>query len=254
MPKRGKGTTDELRRVRDPFHALIVQSMRRHGFREITKWADHFRIGRTTLYNLLHGRETGSGTWVTPSLETLVKLARAFDKPLHELVYMVQPDAPGAELKSTGTTAPLVESEPPPRQVSVNIAGWCNTSSQQDESSYPNVVWVEEEFSEGKELYAFKILGDSMAAGRVPIHHGDIVLVDGNDKGSNTASVVARLAGNGYVCKMLKEDRFGKLLQSRNPEHTNGTPSAIPMEQVAEIVGRVVRIIHDERSNDGCDS
>lgn len=89
-----------------------------------------------------------------------------------------------------------------------------------------------------------------MAAGKRPILDGDIVIVDKNDKGYNTASVVARLHDDSYVVKMLKDDRFGKLLQSRNPEHTNGTPSAIPISEVAEIVGRVVRIVGDVDSRD----
>lgn len=246
MPKRGRERIDDFRRVRGPFHALIVQSMRRHGFSEITKWADHFKIGRTTLYNLLHGRETDAGTWVTPSLETLVKLSKAFDKPLHELVYMIQPDAPGAQI-ATGDKEMSTETNVPVRDFQVNIAGWHSAHQSQGALNHQEVIWVEEAFARDKDLYAFRVLGDSMAAGKVPIHHGDIVLVDGHDKGFNTASVIAKLRGDGYVCKMLKDDVFGKLLQSRNPEHTNGTPSAIPMEQVEEIVGRVIRIIHDEK-------
>lgn len=85
-----------------------------------------------------------------------------------------------------------------------------------------------------------------MAAGKRPIQDGDLIIVNALDQGYNTASVVARLTDDTYVVKMLKDDKFGRLLQSRNPEHTNGTPSAIPMEHVAEIVGRVVRVIADD--------
>lgn len=84
-----------------------------------------------------------------------------------------------------------------------------------------------------------------MAAGRRPILDGDRIIVDLNDPGENTDSVVARLRDGNFVCKMLKLDRFGKALQSRNPEATNGTPSFIPAAEVDSIVGKVVRVISD---------
>jgi len=109
-------------------------------------------------------------------------------------------------------------------------------------------IWVDESFAQGKELLGFRIRGDSMASGRHPIYDGDTVLVDKNAPPRNNAPVVARLVDDGYVCKLYKEDRFSHLvkLASANPEHQNGTPTAISPEQIEEIVGRVVRIIHDQ--------
>lgn len=233
----------DIKSLRGPFNALIVQSMRREGIKEITKWADHFSIGRTTLYNLMNGRETITGGWVTPSIETLVKLAKAFQKPLHELVYMVEPDAPGAELMRSEGPSRL-----PVRELPVRVAGWCGAGPDQSEEVLGECVYIEEDFVRGRELVAFKIRGDSMQAGKNPIYSGDVVLVDRGDKGYDTASVVARLTTGGYVCKTLKDDKFGVNLVSANPNYTNGTPPYIPRTDVAELVGRVVRVIHDDVS------
>ncbi len=96
------------------------------------------------------------------------------------------------------------------------------------------------------DLVAFKIRGDSMEGGKRPIYNGDTVLVDRGDKGYDTASVVARLTSGGYVCKTLKDDKFGVHLVSANSLYTNGTPPYIPQSEIDEIVGRVVRIVHDD--------
>ena len=210
---------------------LITKRMAELRIKNLQEFADRFGIGRSTLYDLVRGRSPSHKTWGKPSLDTLVQLANALEKPLHELIYLIEPEAPGANERSY--------------RVRVNIAGWCSDSSEQ-KSTGDWFIYVEEEFAQSRDLRAFKIRGDSMAAGKAPIHHGDIVLVDAGDKGYNTASVVARLLDDSYVCKVLKDDKFGQLLQSRNVDHTNGTPSAIPISQVAEIVGRVVRIIHDD--------
>lgn len=234
MSKRTFSNNEELRRLRGPFNALVVKAMRRDGISEITKWADHWGIGRTTLYSVLRGRETKSGTWVKPSLDTLNLLAKALDTPLHTLVYLIEPEAYGSNM--------IDNLHPAVREIEVGIAGWVGAGPDQDEWD-DSIVCVEEQFAKGKDLVAFRIRGDSMAAGRQPIYDGDIVLVNRSDKGINTSSVVARLDNDGYVCKVLKDDRFGRFLQSRNVDHTNGTPSAIPMSAVEEIVGKVVRII-----------
>lgn len=106
-------------------------------------------------------------------------------------------------------------------------------------------ICVEESFVRRRDLVAFKIRGDSVEAGKNPIYSGDTVVVDRGDKCYDTASVVARLNTGGYVCKTLKDDKFGVHLVSANTLYTNGTPPYIPQADIAEIVGRVVRIIHD---------
>lgn len=229
----------ELRKLRGPFNKLIAQAMRRDGIGEVTKWADHWKIGRTTIYTLLRGRETKTGGWVKPSIDTLVTLSHALRVPTHELLYMLEPEAPGAESVAALETR---NSE----LVMVPVAGIVGGGPEQFEELEGCAVGVEPKFARGKDLVAFRVRGDSMAAGKHPIHDGDQILVNRHDKGHNTNSVVARLVSDGYVCKMLKDDKFGRLLQSRNPEHTNGSPTLIPADLVAEIVGRVVRIIHDE--------
>lgn len=69
--------------------------------------------------------------------------------------------------------------------------------------------------------------------------------MDQNDPRRDTAAIVARLKTSELVLKMLKDDRYGRHLQSRNPAPTDGSPTVIPIQEVAEIVGRVVRVIHD---------
>lgn len=86
-----------------------------------------------------------------------------------------------------------------------------------------------------------------MDGGRTPIKHGDTTLVDQNDKGTNNTPVVARLANGRLVCKLLRVEADTKVLRlaSTNPEHLDSTPTAVPPEDISEIIGRVVRIIHD---------
>lgn len=237
----------EVRKLRGPFNAMVAAAMRRDGIPEITKWADHWNIGRTTLYNLLSGREAASGVWVKPSLDTLSKLSHALKRPLHELVYILEPDALGAGRFAGDPLGSMIlegDYQEPPRatQVPIQIAGWCGAGPEQEVLVGDKEVFVPHSFAAGKELVAFEVHGDSMAAGSHPIHHLDIVIVNRKDKGYDGAAVVARLE-DGYVCKLLKDDRFGKNLYSRNADYTNGTPPAIPIEQVVELVGRVVRVI-----------
>lgn len=231
-------TRKELQEARGPLNALIVRAMRRDGIREITKWADHHGIGRTTLYSVLRGRETASRKWVKPSVDTLIRLAAALDVPLHELIYLVAPDAPGANAKQRVTAGYL-------QAFGVERIPIEALSQAQSAGTAPRFAYAEPDLSRGRDLRAFRMQGDSMAAGRTPIHDDDVVLVDVRDKGSDAATVIARLLDGRYVCKVLKDDKFGRLLQSRNVDHTNDAPSAIATEDVAEIVGRVVRIIHD---------
>lgn len=228
----------EVQEKRARLKELIDERMKELGFLRYEEFADHYGIGRSTIYELLRGRTRSRGAYVLPRSQTMILLAVALDKPLHEIVYLLLPDAPGAEQLeqlTQGNTAQLVP---------VAVAGWVGAGPDQDVWTDETIA-VDRDFARSKDLVAFRIRGDSMAAGRVPIHDGDTVLVNRNDKGANTDSVVARLEGDGYVCKMLKDDKFGRMLQSRNPEHTNGTPSAIPMSHVAEIVGKVVRVVHD---------
>lgn len=137
---------------------------------------------------------------------------------------------------------------PDVRRLPVQVAGWLRAGPDQhyDMADDHEHIYIEEDFAHGRDLLAFRVLGDSMAAGKTPIYSGDTVVVNCDDKGRDGASVVAHLNNDGYVCKLLKQDKFGANLISANPSFTNGTPPYIPGSDVAEIVGRVVRIIHDE--------
>lgn len=237
-------TRREVQAARAELATLVSQRMQEERLETLTAFADRYGIGRSTMYELMRGRSRTRGAWVKASLDTAIALAAALRKPLHEIIYLLEPDAPGAEAVSSD--------EVPLLRVGVGVAGWVGGGpSQNRDGDGEPPIYVPLEFAAGKDLRAFRVRGDSMAAGKRPIHDGDLIIVDALDKGYNTASVVARLLDDGYVVKMLKDDKFGRLLQSRNPEHTNGTPSVIPMEQVAEIVGRVVRIITDDDAEVG---
>ena len=233
----------EVIEARGPLNRLIGRRMRELGIKNIEEFARHAGVSRSNLYELIRGRSPSApSAWKTPSLDTLIPLAKALDKPLHEIIYIVVPDAPGAEvMRSGGGSGAAV------REIEVRVAGWCGAGPDQFDELLGEHIAVEESFVRGRDLIAFRIRGDSMEAGKNPIYSGDTVLVDRSDKGYDTASVVARLTSGGYVCKTLKDDKFGVNLVSANPNYTNGTPPYIPSLDIAEIVGRVVRIIHDSK-------
>ena len=199
------------------------------------EFADRFSIGRSTMYELLRGRSRTRGAYVYPNAQTMIALAGALQRPLHEIIYYILPDAPGADLFVPG-------SADAPRQIAVQIAGWCGAGPEQEILVGDEQVFVSADFARNRDLVAFEVHGDSMDAGKYPIHHLDIVLVDRGDPGHDGAAVVARLE-SGYVCKLLKDDKFGRNLYSRNADYTNGTPPAIPVDNHVEIVGRVVQTI-----------
>lgn len=231
-----------IEELEGPFNKLIAERMRELGFERLEQFAEYAHIGEATLYSLVLGRRTMSGARTRPRLDTLVALSHALNRPLGELAEMAAPDgfvADDAEMTTLAAKRRALA-------LKVDVAGWVGAGPAQDEESYERPIWVEAAFARGKNLRAFRVRGDSMAAGKRPILDGDRVIVDLDNPGSNTDSVVARLKDGSYVCKMLKVDQFGKSLQSRNPEATNGTPSFIPAEEVDQIIGKVIRVVSDD--------
>lgn len=214
-------------KARGPLNGLIAARMRQLGLSTVKEFADYAGVGRTSLHDLVRGRTTPSGTWTKPSLDTLSRLAAALDKPTHELLYLIDPDAPGA-----GTVIDV-------QQVPVYIAGSVGAGPQQLDPS-DEVVYVEKTFAEHRDLVAFHVKGDSMAGGRHPIYDGDIVIVDRQVAGEVNFPVVARLKDDGYVVKRL---RPGGVLDSANPDFVDTHESFITPDRVAQQVGRVVRVI-----------
>ncbi|MEX2534144.1 MAG: LexA family transcriptional regulator [Trueperaceae bacterium] len=228
--------SDRTKELPGPFSTRIARRMKQLGMTRLEQFAEFSGIGATTVYGLMQGRVSRHGKLVKPSLDTLARLADALEMPLHELVYELEPAARGAE-------------DVTPRKVlrlPVHVAGWVGAGPTQDDSILGNDVWVDALFARSKDLVAFRIRGDSMALGPRPILDGDLVLVNRNDKGYDGAAVVARLASEGYVCKLLKDDQFGWKLVSANPRATDGTPPYIGADEVAEVVGRVIETRHLE--------
>jgi repressor LexA len=227
------------RRQRAPLVKLVEDRMKELGLENYSDFADHFNIGRSTVYEVLRGRVGSRGIYVKPRAETLLRFAEALETPLHELVYYFLPDAFGAEEWADGYSTANVQGVP------IYIAGWCGAGPEQEVLEGDDAIFLPASFTRGRDLVAFEVHGNSMAAGAHPIYHLDVVVVDRNNKGQDGSRVVARLE-SGYVCKLLKDDQFGKNLYSANPEYTNGTPPVIPGERVREIVGKVVKVLSND--------
>ncbi len=214
-------------KARGPLNGLIAERMRQLNLSTVKDFADYAGIGRTSIHDLVRGRTTTSGTWTKPSFDTLTKLAVALDKPTHELLYLIDPEAPGANLVFDV------------QQVPVYIAGHVGAGPQQLWERN-DVVYVERQFAENRDLIAFTVVGDSMAGGRHPIHDGDMVIVDQRVGGEVNFPVVARLKDDGHVVKRL---RPGGILDSANPDFVDPDTSIIAPDRIAHLVGRVVRVI-----------
>ena len=216
--------------LRGPINGLIADRMIQLGHQNVREFADYAGIGRTSLHDLLRGRSRTNGSWVKPSLDTLTKLATALQRPTHELLYLIEPEAPGADVPMASEI----------KQVPVQVARRVGAGPEQD-WELEQYTYVEREFAEGRDLVAFKVEGNSMDGGSRPIASGDLVIVDRRQGGEFNSPVVARLTDDGYVCKRL---RPGNFLDSTNPAYDDPDFAIIVPDRVAEVVGRVVRTIH----------
>ncbi len=213
------GKVSEQRSLEGPFAEEILGAMKRLGMKRLEEFADAFGLGRTTVYNLVLGRKIGD-KWVKPSLDTVVRLSRALEIPVDVLI------------------AKLYEGEEwTPQAARIPLLGYVGGGPSQLDEIAERTVPVRWRGS-ARHLVAFRVRGDSMCAGKRPICDGDIIIVNTEDKGHPGAIVVARLDGNSYVVKRMGPDGT---LYSTNPEEPNGPP-VIPVDQVAEIVGRVVEV------------
>lgn len=216
----------EIKRQRGPLNSLVAQRMRELGIANVVGFAEHAGISDTAMYDILNGRVV-NGVLIMPKWQIITKLAQALNRPTHELLYLLDPDAPGADLV-VGV-----------RQVPVYIAGSVGAGPEQLEP-LDEVVYVERAFAENRELVAFRVVGNSMAGGRHPIYDGDVVIVQRGTEGELNFPVVARLRDDGYVVKRL---RPGGILDSANSEFMDPDFALIPPDRVAQIVGQVVRVV-----------
>ncbi|APD10173.1 helix-turn-helix domain-containing protein [Thermus hydrothermalis] len=210
----------EKARLEGPFAEEILAAMKRLGMRRLEEFADAFGLGRTTVYNLVLGRKVGN-KWIKPSLDTVVRLSLALNIPVEDLIAKLYED----EVPTLGQR----------EEVHVPVVGYVGGGPSQLEEIEERTVPVRVK-GDARHLAAFKVRGNSMCAGKRPICHGDVIIVNTEDKGHPGAIVVARLENGEYVVKLLKNGA----LYSTNPEE-NGPP-VIPLDQVAEIVGRVVEV------------
>ncbi|MPY65470.1 hypothetical protein F8S09_02025 [Deinococcus sp. SDU3-2] len=91
---------------------------------------------------------------------------------------------------------------------------------------------MEAPFAKGRDLAAFKVCGGSMAGGRRPTYDGDVVIVHRELGGGISQPVGARLEDDGFVVKRLRPNGI-----------LDPGLSLIPAERVAQVLGRVVRVV-----------
>lgn len=220
-----------------PLNTYFAAYMRQNGLTKLEELAQRAGVGATTLYDLALGKKTASGTMIRPSLETLKRLAVTLSVPAHELLYVLEPEAYGRE---------QIEEMPAAVQIPVKVAGLAGTGPDQLTES-DQEVFVEESLARGRDLVAFKIHGNSMEGGKQPIHDGAVVIVNQFDKSLDGFAVVARIQNDGYVCKKPLLGANGRLQQlvSTNLDYDDSEYRVIDPSQVQEVVGRVIRVIHD---------
>lgn len=204
-----------------PFNEWIDQAIQEQGLRSYNEFADKHGIGRSTLSNLRRGRQSPTGSWMKTDLKTLERLALALGRPLTDLIERYYESENKLELI----------------RPKVPLVGWVGAGPGQ--LTEEDGIYVEPELARGRNLVAFRVFGDSGCAGRFPICHGDIILVDQSFNGRPNWPVVAQLKDGTYVCKLLKIERTGSYLVSANPLTSNG-PTTIPFEEVDRIIGPVV--------------
>lgn len=215
--------------LKGPFNDEIQAKIRQMGWTKPEQFADHYGIGRTTVYSLILGRQTSEGQWIKPSLDTIIRLSLALNTPIDELVQKLYPEVVLPHPKSAPITS-----------VAIKVVGRVGAGPGQDAPIENGVVYVTPKLAKGKDLEAYQVVGDSMCGGKRPICDGDTIVVNRHDKGTSGSAVVALLNDGTHVCKAYKEDRFGKRLMSLNPLYTNTTPPMIPADQVKRIIGKVV--------------
>lgn len=78
-----------------PLAPLIQARMQELGCRTPAEFAHEADLSRLTVESLLEGHDA-MGLEYTPSLQALVNLSHALNRPAHELLYLLRPDALGS--------------------------------------------------------------------------------------------------------------------------------------------------------------
>jgi repressor LexA len=198
--------------------------MHKEGLSSLVEFADTHDLARTTIYNIVYGRQTKSGKAMKPSLDTLVGLADALDTPAHVLLYELEPDAFGSDLVN------LSPAQLPVRKVLVDVVGVVGAGPAQNIQLFQD-IWVDKRIVGSRRASGYQIMGDSMDGGKKPIQHGSILLIDLDNPGQEGSIVVALLNSGGHVCKI----RRGDALYSANPD--SNEPFSISLDQIEHVMG-----------------
>ena len=244
-----------------PFRGLIAKRMDELNLRTVEDFGEKFGINRGTIYTLYSGRISSHGSPVKPSVETLLTLSRALQKPLYELIYLLGPDAIGEEnfddLKTQIASmkiAPelsriLAEIDDPSWPLGTELidiypVGWHSDTTERLTGSIVGYTWVPINNWTGYKLSAFKAFGDSMASGKHPIYVGDTLIVEGTNVIESGDLVVIQLESGKNLCRLFREDQY----IAANPLKTDPTPIVVTRGE-ADLLGRVTEVRHSFRAN-----
>jgi repressor LexA len=236
-----------------PFRGLIAKRMEQLGVRTVEEFGERFGITRGTMYTLYSGRISSYGTLVKPSVETLVALSRALQTPIHELIYLLGPNAIGQEnYNELGVLLLRSRSNPnwanilseldipsrfAPELVDLYPVGWTSNNVRELAGIAVGYAWIYSR--EDADLEAFSAFGDSMTGGAHPIYSGDIIVTDRLDRAETGDLVVIRLEDGVHLCRLLHIGQY----VATNPLKADPTPIVLNPNE-AELIGRVVEIRH----------
>ncbi len=146
--------------------------MQARGIETLEEFSRVSGISRGTLYHLVRGRVSPKGTWVKPSIDTLLALAAVLNRPIQDFIFRLEPDAPGAD------HLPVIEGG-----FIVPVVGVVGAGPGQLVAPNTKSVYVPSTVAKGRLLEAYEVMGDSMCGGKRPICDGDIVVANRKDKG-----------------------------------------------------------------------
>lgn len=158
---------------------------------------------------LEEGKNSKTGEPITPSLATLVKISRAMDLTLHELVTLVD-DMP-VELSHPAISNISKGAKSIP--VYGSVAAGIPLNAIQDIEDYEEIA---EDMARSGEYAALKIKGNSMLPRFTP---GDVVIVRLQDDVDSGDIAIVLVNGDEATCKKIKKTPEGVMLISTNPDY-----------------------------------
>lgn len=208
-----------------PLAGVLASRMCELNITSIDQLARATGLPRTMLYFVRNGRVSKNGTTVLPSVDTLTALARAFNRPAHDLLYLLIPDARDSPDKIAASFTAVA-----------GVIGCFNARQQPSSRSHMSRPRGDGEF------VAYEMLGNAMDGGRQPIGVGALIVVNRAQTPKPGDLVVARLANKELLCRLMRRCATGYELVCSNPAHTEPLPSCVQSNELESIIGVVHQI------------